>query len=190
MATAEELPKVIQECDATLKEFSKKLGEEYEEGKELFATAKKMYQDVRYHIDHDLQELHKKNCTKENAQKDLEALLAKQQDLWAKLLSHAEAQKHRVEDLWAKVEAAEAAVNEERGMGTFKRSWGNYPTEQQHVIRNYHTHKLTPNLKEGKEKANEFIGFPDGYCTRVRLLNKQVKEQTEKAIQQIEKMNV
>lgn len=57
------------------------------------------------------------------------------------------------------------------------------PTAPQKQVRNYYNHKLTPTLKEAKGRAQEFIGFPDGYDTRVRLLHKQAIEQAEKAME-------
>ena len=58
-----DLPQVVKDCDEILKDYSKEIAKEYDEGKELFATAKKMWQDVRYHIENNHHELSKKNCT-------------------------------------------------------------------------------------------------------------------------------
>ena len=175
---------VILDCDAIFKEFSIKLSEEYEEAKENFALAKKMYQDVVYHIGHDLSELRKKKCKSENVDKDLEKLAARQDPFWKSTLENSEAQKQRVEALWAKLVQAEATVHEAGGVGNFALA---HPTEHQLQIRHYHAVKLMPNFHEAKERVNDFLGFPDGYCTRVHLLHKQVLEQTAKALEDMKK---
>ena len=59
----DEPPQVMADCDEVLSEFKKDISKEYDEGKELFATAKKMYQDVHYHIENNKHELAKGNCT-------------------------------------------------------------------------------------------------------------------------------
>ena len=185
-ATENKLPQVIQDCDAVLEAFAKHIASEYNEGKENFATAKKMYQDVKYHIDHNMAELQKKACKVEDAQRDLQDLMKKQDPLWEQFSAKAEAQKARVEQEYAKVKEAEEAVNQARGVNNpFNRAWGTFPTEDQEMIRKYYTHKLVPSLKEAKARSEEFVGFPDGFCTRVRLLKKQAHEQTNKAIDEM-----
>ena len=63
---------------------------------------------------------------------------------------------------------------------------GQMPTAPQKQVRHYYQHKLTPTLKEAKGRAQEFIGFPDGYDTRVRLLHKQTVEQIEKTMESLD----
>ena len=66
------------------------------------------------------------NQKEEQCQKDLTQLQTKQEDLWQTLLTKADAQKCRVEELWHKVELAEQAVDKERGYDKFNSSWGKF----------------------------------------------------------------
>lgn len=190
MSNEKKQPQCTIDCDAVMSEFKVKIEGEYDEGRENFVTAKKMYQDMEYHIHHDLVELKKKGCSKESAERDLKALMARQDPLWTTFVAKAEAQKARVQALYEKLSDAEKVVDKERGINHAIRAWGALPTEEQEAVRKYHARKLVPNLKAAKEKVDEFIGYPDGVCVRVKILNKQVHDQYDKALAGIQKMEV
>jgi hypothetical protein len=170
---------VVDEADEALKKFQEMMSDAYTDCSSLQEAAKDLYKEVFHNINGGKLKVYQGTLALDQFDRDLTALLGKQQPKWDQLKAKEAIMRTRLQKMYEPIHAAELHVRDAKGDGK--------SNEPQKELAKVYSHRLKRNFHDAKVEYDELMGFPDGLLTQIDLLHKRAETESREIIEKLRK---